>query len=252
MDFVDLSGGRRREAWFSFIYELLSVYSFISEYGPVENDPFIRHMYGSLRGSKKAVASAVNGIARVQAIQSMLGKLVEHPGKLLQFSYLQNAPFGELVKQSLAVGFWGGHLEINHRRLLENDKSSINTIGTGFPVVDVDGSIYLQRWMRSSTWSSSTSSQFWKHKPGGKGLIIGKDLVVGDASHLDRSVKLSLGQSEMLERTRATIDGALVKGIPSNIDLFKVKVFFHLFNWLVSCLLIQRNGIIIIIGQSKF
>ena len=94
------------------------------------------------------------------------------------------------------------------------------------------------------------SSQFWKHKPGGKGLIIGKDLVVGDASHLDRSVKLSLGQSEMLERTKATIDGALVKGIPSNIDLFKVNVFFHLFNWLISCLLIQTNGIIIIIGQE--
>lgn len=234
LEFVDLSGGRRREAWFSFIYELLSVYSFISEFGPEENDPFFRHTYGYVNGSKKAVACAVNGIARVQAIQSMFGRLVEHPGKLLQFSYLQNAPCGELVKQSLAVGFWGGQLELNYRRLLENDRTSKNTVGTGFHIVDVDGSIYLQRWMKSPTWNSSMSSQFWKHKPGGRGLIVGKDLVVGDASHLDRAVKLSLGQSEMLERTKATIDGALVKGIPSNIDLFKVNVFLSTLTALLS------------------
>lgn len=224
LEFVDFSGDGRREVWFAFLDELLSAYSFISEYGPAVDDPLLHHVHGSEHGSKRALLSAINGIARVQAVQSTLGRLLEYPGRLLQFSSLKNAPCGDLVKQALAVGFWGGHFDANHKdsKRLSGDNSYIaDTFGTGLHVINVDGSVYPQRWMKSSTWESPTSSSFWKQKAGGKGLILGRHLVVGDLTYAERAVKAFKDQSQMLERTKATIDGALVKGIPSNIDLLK-------------------------------
>eukprot|EP00250_Pteridium_aquilinum_P005599 c15671_g1_i2 orf=220-2820(-) len=223
LEFVDFSGDGRREVWFAFVDELLSAYSFISEYGPGGDDPFLHYVQGSQHGRKKAIGSAIDGIARVQAVQSTLGRVLEYPGRLLQFSHLKNAPCGDLVKQTLAVGFWGGHLDTTRKDLkkLSGDNYIADAFGTGLHVVNVDGSTYLQRWMRSPTWDNSTSSSFWKHKAGGKGLILGKDLVVGDFTYTERAVKSFKDQSQMLERTKATIDGALVKGIPSNIDLLK-------------------------------
>lgn len=207
---------------------MLSAYSFISEYGPAVDDPLLHHVHGSEHGSKRALLSAINGIARVQAVQSTLGRLLEYPGRLLQFSRLKNAPCGDLVKQALAVGFWGGHFDANHKdsKRLSGDNIA-DTFGTGLHVINVDGSVYPQRWMKSSTWESPTSSSFWKQKAGGKGLILGRHLVVGDLTYAERAVKAFKDQSQMLERTKATIDGALVKGIPSNIDLLKVSVQIH-------------------------
>lgn len=224
LEFVDFSGEGRREIWFAFINEIVSVYSFIHEYGPAMDNSFVRQGYGSEHGNKKSLALAVKGITKVQAVQSTLHRAVEYPGKLLQFSYLSNAPCGELVLQTLAVSIWGvyNHKEFNKMTGIDNGLATDDTIGMGSNhVMDVDGSVYLRKWMKSPTWESSRSMSFWKQKTGGKGLILGKELLVGDLTYIDRAVYTCKNQSQMLEQTRATIDGATLKGIPSNIDLFK-------------------------------
>ncbi|KAI5065180.1 hypothetical protein GOP47_0019875 [Adiantum capillus-veneris] len=224
IEFVNFSGDGRREVWFAFIDELLSAYAFISEYGPAVDDPVLCHIQGSQHGNRKVIASAINGIARVQAAQSTLGRLIESPGRLLQFSRINDNSVGDLVKQALAVNLWGGKFDVDYKdsKKIAGDNASIgDAFSSGLHITNIDGSVYLQRWMKSPTWQSPRSSSFWKHKAGVKGLILGKDLVVGDLAFLERAVKVFKDQSQMLERTKATIDGALVKGIPSNIDLLK-------------------------------
>ncbi|MCO5570395.1 hypothetical protein L7F22_024116 [Adiantum nelumboides] len=224
IEFVDFSGDGRREVWFAFIEELLSAYAFISDYGPAGDDPVLCYVQGSRDGNKRVIASAMNGIARVQAVQSTLGRVIESPGRLLQFSRINNHSVGDLVKQALAVNLWGGHFDVddkNFKKIAGDNAISGDAFGSGLHITNIDGSVYLQRWKKSPTWESSRSSSFWKHKAGGKGLVLGKDLVVGDLTYMERAVKAFTDQSKMLETTKATIDGALVKGIPSNIDLLK-------------------------------
>ncbi|KAH7302605.1 hypothetical protein KP509_23G079300 [Ceratopteris richardii] len=223
LEFVDFSGGGRRGLWFAFVNELLLAYRFIAQYGPPAHDPFIYDIQDNQSGTRKVIMSAINGMARVQALQSTLGRLTVYPMKLLQFSHLDDHPSGDIVKQTLAVNIWGIQLVGNQKnpKKLTTDDSIIDAIGSGLHAVDVDRSVYLHRWMRSPTWQSPTSSSFWKQKVGGKALILRKDLVIGDLTHTERAVKAFKEQTQMIERTKATISGALVKGIPSNIDLFK-------------------------------
>ncbi|KAL6614102.1 hypothetical protein ACP70R_036372 [Stipagrostis hirtigluma subsp. patula] len=102
-----MCGEMRRDVWLAFISEIISVYKFNREYGPSDDDPAIHHVYGAHKGKKRAVSSAANCIARLQSLQ-FIRRLYEDPAKLVQFSYLSNAPFGDVVLQTLAVKFWGG------------------------------------------------------------------------------------------------------------------------------------------------
>jgi hypothetical protein len=47
---------------------------------------------------------------------------------------------------------------------------------------------------------------------------------VADLSLTERAAKTSKQKTQVVEKTQATIDAATLKGIPSNIDLFKVGI----------------------------
>lgn len=225
LEFVDFHGEMRRDVWHAFIKEIISVYEFIREYGPEENDPSVTYVNGANYGRSKAVTSAVHSIARLQSLHSMQGIAIEDPIKHVQFSYLKNAPSGDLVYQNLAVEFWGGFLEIKSKNISEeierNGCSTQDDFGVGPHAVGSDGSIYLRRWMRSTSWGTGESIAFWKHNSGRQALVIARNLVVGDANLVERAVLNCKQKSQMFEKTQATINAALLKGIPSNIDLFK-------------------------------
>lgn len=214
LEFVDFGGETRRDVWHAFISEVASLYKFIREYGPSDDDPTVRHVYDSHRGKFRATKSMENTIARLQSLQYMQ-KLHEDPLKLVPFTYLQSAPFGDVVLQTLAVKFWGGPLITKFRPYEEVH------IGHGH-VYDIDGSVYLKRWMRSHTWGSKHSATFWKNCTVKSGIILGKHLVVGERNLVQKAVFTCKERSEVIERTRATIVAATIEGIPSNIDLFKV------------------------------
>eukprot|EP01018_Ginkgo_biloba_P018635 Gb_32896 [translate_table: standard] len=225
LEFVDFHGEMRRDVWHAFIEEIISVYAFIREYGPDDNDPALGYVYGARKGKTKAVTSAGNSIARLQSLQSMLARTVEDPIKILQFSYLKNAPSGDIVYQTLAVEFWGGCLEIKSTKKIYkfegNGSSTQDILGVGPHAVGSDGSAYLRRWMRSLSWGTGKSVEFWKHNSSRQALVVGRNLVVDDLSLVERAVLICKEKSQMVEKTQATIDAALIKGIPSNIDLFK-------------------------------
>ncbi|XP_052735017.1 uncharacterized protein LOC108342983 isoform X3 [Vigna angularis] len=225
LEFIDLGGEMRRDVWHALINEVITLHRFIREYGPDEYDESLFNVYGARKGSDRATSSAINGIARLQALQ-YLRKLLDNPTKLVQFSYLQNAPHGDIVLQTLAVNYWGGPLItgfVNTRNQSET-RPSDEIADSRNHVFDIDGSIYLQKWMKSPSWGSSTSTNFWKNTSV-KGLILSKNLVVADLSFTERAAKISRLKYHVVEKTQATIDAATLQGIPSNIDLFKELMF---------------------------
>ncbi|KAL5576024.1 hypothetical protein UlMin_017723, partial [Ulmus minor] len=193
LEFVDLGGEMKRDIWHAFISEVIALHKFIRSYGPEDGDESIFNVYG-----------AINSIARLQALQYMI-KLLDDPIKLVPFSYLHSAPCGDFVCQTLSMRYWGGLLI---KKFVEVDSQPVqevspNEVGKNCNhVFDLDGSVYLRKWMKSPSWSSSDSISFWKSSLSRQGVVLSKNLV-------------------LVEKTQATIDAAVLKGIPSNIDLFK-------------------------------
>lgn len=215
----------RRDVWLAFISEIISVYKFIREYGPSDDDPAIHHVYGAHKGKKRAVSSAANSIARLQSLQ-FIRRLYEDPAKLVQFSYLSNAPFGDVVLQTLAVKFWGGPLVTNskvaNQRSPQWHRHSEESSSGHAHAFDIDGSVYLRKWMTSPSWASSHSASFWRNSSVKHGVILSKSLVVADKDLVEKAMVACKEKSKVVEKTQATIVAATIEGIPSNIDLFKV------------------------------
>ncbi|XP_041013994.1 uncharacterized protein LOC121257157 isoform X1 [Juglans microcarpa x Juglans regia] len=224
LEFVDLGGEMRRDVWHAFISEVIALHKFIHEYGPEDGDESLLHVYGAQKGKGRATTGAINSIARLQALQFMR-KLLEDPIKLVQFSYLEYAPYGHVVFQTLAVKYWGGPLIT---KLIEGGnqptrgvRPSEEVLESSNHVFDIDGSVYLQKWMRSPSWVSSASTAFWKTSSVRQGVVLSKNLVVADMTLVERASKTCKQKYNDVEKTQATIDAAMLKGIPSNIDLFK-------------------------------
>ncbi|KAG0627459.1 hypothetical protein M758_2G202700 [Ceratodon purpureus] len=223
LEFVDFGNEKRRDTWFAIIKEVMTAYWFISEYGPKENDPLLNYMDGSKQGRKRTVTSAANSIARLQAVQHMLGNSAEDPRSLLQFYSIKDAPSVELVFETLAVTSWAGRMDSRAKELNASNGGAEESQAIGQNAMGEDGSIYLSRWMTSPTWNSTKSQNFWKAYKGGttRGLVLGKNYVVGGLTNLDRAVRAWREQSRVIDKTKATIDGAKVTGIPNNVDLLK-------------------------------
>lgn len=214
LEFVDLGGEMRRDVWHAFINEVIALYKFIREFGPNDDDQSVSHVYGAQKGKARASTYAINGIARLQALQ-FIRKLLDEPTKLVPFSYLLNAPYGDIVCQTLAVNCWGGPLVTKfEEEILDSNH-----------VFDIDGSVYLRKWMRSESWASSASVAFWKNSSIKQGLVVlSKTLVVADMNLVEKATVTCRDKYKVVEKTQATIDAAMIEGIPSNIDLFKELV----------------------------
>ncbi|XP_015893663.2 uncharacterized protein LOC107427789 isoform X2 [Ziziphus jujuba] len=228
LEFVDLGGEMRRDVWHAFISEITALHKFIREYGPEDGEESIFHVYGAHKGKDRAITSAINSIARLQALQFMR-KLLDDPTKLVQFAYLQYAPHGDVVRQTLAVNYWGGPLvtkfvgKVSQPALEARPPSEI--VESSNHVFDIDGSVYLQQWMKSPSWNFSVSVSFWKNSSLRQGVVLSKHLAVADATLVERAAETCRKKSKVVEKTQATIDAAMLQGIPSNIDLFKELLF---------------------------
>lgn len=233
LEFVDLGGEMRRDVWYAFVSEVIGLYKFIREYGPKDNDQSVYDVYGAHKGKDRATSHAVNATARLQALQFMK-RTFDEPTKLVQFSYLHNAPYGEVVLQALAVNIWGGTII---KKLAEDSELKPHANGEAPErsnhVFDIDGSVYLGKWRRSASWGSSASLAFWRNAPLRNGVRLNKNLVVAEMSLVEKASVTCRDKSKVVEKTQATIDAAMIEGIPSNIDLFKVK--FDYFYVIVFC-----------------
>lgn len=228
LEFIDLGSDLRRDVWHASISEVIALHKFIREYGPQEGDHSIFHVYGAHKGKERAMASAISSISRLQALQS-IKKLLDNPLKLVPFSCLQHASYGDIVSQTLALNFWGGPLIKKSKEASrphhQNARSSHEGYAMNDHIHDVDGSVYLTKWMKSPSWASSNSVSFWRGATIRQGVVLSKNLVVGGTSLVERAATTCRNRSQVVEKTQATIDAATLEGIPNNIDLFKELVF---------------------------
>lgn len=220
----------RRDVWYAFISEVISVYKFIYEFGPKEGDRSLYDVYGAQKGKGRALTHAANAVARLQALQFMK-RALDDPTKLVQFTYLRNAPYGEVVLQTLALNCWGGPIT---KKLTKGGGERGPYVGptgelseSSSHIFDIDGGVYLGKWMRSPSWSSNASLAFWKNALVRNGVVLSKSLVVADMSLVERASMTCRDKSKVAEKTQATIDAAMIEGIPSNIDLFKVRINYY-------------------------
>lgn len=215
----------RRDVWYAFVFEVIALHKFVREFGPNDGDQSVHNVYGAHKGKARATAYAINGVARLQALQFMR-KVVEDPIKLVQYSYLQNAPYGDVVCQTVAVNCWGGQLVTKFSEGLfvpsQGIRTSIEVSESQSHVFDIDGSVYLRQWMRSPSWDSSASAAFWKNSFVRQGLVLSKNLVVADMNLVEKAATTCKERYREVEKTQATIYAAMLEGIPCNIDLFKV------------------------------
>ncbi|XP_074573483.1 uncharacterized protein LOC141829905 [Curcuma longa] len=224
LEFIDFGGEMRRDVWHASINEIISMYEFVRDYGPSDDDPSIHYVYGAHKGRRRVIRSTANSIARLQCLQ-FIRRLSEDPAKLVQFSYLRTVPYGEVVLQTLALSFWGGpritKFEQTNYQRVEWTRSVEGLSDVNIHVFDIDGSVYLRKWMKSPSWSDNMSVTFWRNSLVKRGIVLAKNLVVGDLSLVERATLTCKVKSRIVEKTQATIDAAMIKGIPSNIDLFK-------------------------------
>ncbi|CAK9151182.1 unnamed protein product [Ilex paraguariensis] len=225
LEFVDFGGEMRRDVWHALISEVICLHKFIREYGPMDGDQSVYHVYGAQKGKARATTYAINGISRLQALR-FIRKLLDEPTKLVQFSYLQNAPYGDVVSQTLAVNCWGGPLLTKFTegeyQPGQGARSTNDVPDSSNHVFDIDGSVYLRKWMRSPSWASSASVAFWKNSSVRQGVVLSKNLVVADRTLVEKAAITCRDKYRVVEKTQATIDAAMIEGIPSNVDLFKV------------------------------
>ncbi|CAN4108072.1 unnamed protein product [Withania somnifera] len=228
LEFVDFGGEMRRDVWYACISEVIALYTFIREFGPEEGDQSVYNVYGFQKGNARAISYATNSVKRLQALQ-YARKLLEEPTKLVQFSYLQNAPYGDVVLQTLAVNCWGGPLiaKVTDQEYQSGGppRSTNDATESSSYVFDIDGGVYPQKWMKSPSWASSASLAFWKNPQSKRGIVFSKNLVVADTNLMEKAALICRDKSQEVEKTQATIDAAMIEGIPSNIDLFKELVF---------------------------
>uniref|UniRef100_A0A5B7AU14 DUF639 domain-containing protein n=1 Tax=Davidia involucrata TaxID=16924 RepID=A0A5B7AU14_DAVIN len=227
LEFIDLGGEMRRDVWHAFISEVIALYKFIREFGPKDGDQSVNHVYGAHKGKARATTYAINGIARLQALQ-FIRKLLDDPTKLVQFSYLQNAPYGDVVCQTLAVNCWGGPLITKFTeegyQPGQGAWPSDEVSESSNHAFDIDGSVYLRKWMRSPSWASSASVAFWKNSSVRQGVVLSKNLLVADMTLVEKAAITCRDKYRVVEKTQATINAAMMEGIPNNIDLFKELV----------------------------
>ncbi|KAK8918687.1 hypothetical protein KSP39_PZI022063 [Platanthera zijinensis] len=224
LEFVDFGGESRRDVWHACVSEIISLYEFILMYGPDDEDSSIHHVYGAHGGRRRAISTAANSIAMLQSLQ-YIRKLPEDPSKLTQFSFLKKAPYGDVVLQTLAVSFWGGPLIKKFVQAgygaVQWSRPSEEFLTGSEHVFDLDGSVYLRKWMKCSNWVSRSSVTFWKNSSTKHGIVLAKNLIVSDLNLIERAALTCKVKSQKVEKTQATLDAAMIKGIPSNIDLFK-------------------------------
>ncbi|VFQ89672.1 unnamed protein product [Cuscuta campestris] len=213
LEFIDLRGEMRRDVWYACINEVIALHRFIRDFAPEADGD---------HGKTKATTYATNAIARLRALQASQ-KLLEDPNKLVQFSNLQDSPYGDVMLQTLAVNCWSTPLnsEKERRPPGTHDAESAET-----HAFDIDGTVYLRKWMRSPTWASNSSLSFWrtclaKHDGVNRVVVLSKDLVVGDQNLMEKAAMAWRDKCSVVEKTQATINAATIQGIPSNIDLLK-------------------------------
>ncbi|CAN6451620.1 unnamed protein product [Victoria cruziana] len=192
MEFPELTGHLRRDYWLFIIREILYVHRFIRKF-----------QIGGL-GRDEILSKTVLGILRIRAIEDVHRSLPSNCENLLMFNLSDQLPGGDFILEELA----------NSLVTRESDRTSNNSTGSKMHSVSA-----LSTLSQLGTLFAGESTV--GH---GTGLPIG-EIIVGKMTSLERAVAESRSSYKKVEHAQATVDGAKVEGIDTNLAVMKELLF---------------------------
>ncbi|KAG6544583.1 hypothetical protein Mapa_014005 [Marchantia paleacea] len=195
LEFPELTGRTRRDYWLAIIREVIAVHQFIRTF----------RLDGV--GREEALAKAILGIARLRATREVFHSLPVRPEALLTFSFADVMPTGDIVLKALA-------------EQLQN-KSPVPASSTFGEAIfgKQEGKIYAS----SATAAVGNMGAPSPKSPGvsrEEAIAVG-EVLIGEATPLEKAVLHSRDNSKKVELAKATIDGVKVDGIGTNIAVMK-------------------------------
>lgn len=212
MEFPELTGHLRRDYWLFIIREILYVHRFIRKF-----------QIGGL-GRDEILSKTVLGILRIRAIEDVHRSLPSNCENLLMFNLSDQLPGGDFILEELA----------NSLVTRESDRTSDKSTGSKMHSVSA-----LSTLSQLGTLFAGESTV--GH---GTGLPIG-EIIVGKMTSLERAVAESRSSYKKVEHAQATVDGAKVEGIDTNLAVMKVTI--HLctyFDYLIFLDILSRLQIL--------
>ncbi|KAF3788844.1 hypothetical protein EJ110_NYTH20179 [Nymphaea thermarum] len=192
MEFPELTGHLRRDYWLSIIREILYVHRFIRKF-QIEGV-----------GCDEILSKAVLGILRIRAIEDVHRSLPSNCENLLMFNLSDQLPGGDLILEELA----------NSLVTQESDRTSNKSTGSKMHSVSALSTL-------SQLGSLFAGESTADHETG---LPIG-EIVVGEMTSLERAIAESRSSYKKVEHAQATVDGAKVEGIDTNLAVMKELLF---------------------------
>ncbi|KAL6552582.1 hypothetical protein OROHE_007946 [Orobanche hederae] len=188
MEFPELKGHSRRDYWLAIIREVLYVHRFLLKF----------QISGFERD--EVLLKAIFGIMRVQALKEMSSVIPFCCEALLMFNVCDQLPRGDVILVKLAKMLT--MRDTNRRTAVES--------GNGMYSISASSLVYNLGFTIGTTAGVSNDS----------GLMVG-EVSVGKMTTLEKAVKEARSSYENVMLAQATVDGAKVDGIDTNLAVMK-------------------------------
>ncbi|KAL6545489.1 hypothetical protein OROGR_009363 [Orobanche gracilis] len=197
MEFTELKGHTRRDYWLAIIREVLYVHRFLLKFqiSGLERD--------------EVLLKAIFGILRVQALKEMSSLIPFCCEALLMFNVCDQLPRGDVILVKLAKMFT--MRDTNRRTAVES--------GNGMYSISASSLVCNLGFVIGTTAGVSNDS----------GLMVG-EVSVGEMTTLEKAVKEARSSYENVILAQATVDGAKVDGIDTNLAVMKRNCYLLLLN----------------------
>ncbi|XP_023740564.1 uncharacterized protein LOC111888666 [Lactuca sativa] len=204
MELPELKGHARRDYWLAILREVLYAHKFIRKFKikGVERD--------------EALLKAIFGIIRMQALTHMNSTIPLCYEEGLMFNACDQLPGGDRILETIASMLTSKEPE-------RNNNNTGGKSGNGKGMYSVS----------ATTMASSLGSVFGANS-NNQSLITVGEITVGEMTPLEKAVGESRSNYKMVADAQATVDGAKVEGLDTNLAVLKELLFplselgFHL------------------------
>ncbi|XP_071725630.1 uncharacterized protein [Rutidosis leptorrhynchoides] len=193
MELPELKGHTRRDYWLAIVREILYAHGFIRKF--------------KLTGAERdeALLKAIFGIIRIQALTNMSSTIPLSYEAGLMFNACDQLPGGDRILETIATMLTSKGPERNNSNKSATGMYSVSATAIASGLGFVFG-----------TGSTNTLN---------RSLITVGEITVGEMTPLEKAVDESRSNYKMVADAQATVDGAKVEGLDTNLAVLKELLF---------------------------
>ncbi|KAL8205810.1 hypothetical protein R6Q57_009361 [Mikania cordata] len=192
IELPELKGHARRDYWLTIVREILNAHRFIRKF----------HITGVERD--EALLKAIFGVLRIQALSNMTSIMPLCYEAGLMYNACDQLPGGDRILETIATMLTSKETERN------KNKNNNNKFGDGM------------HSLSATTMASSLGFVFGTNSNMPKqSLVSVGELTVGEMTPLEKAVEEARSNYKMVADAQATVDGAKVEGLDTNLAVLK-------------------------------